>query len=139
VNFAAYYENDHEFVARIEEMMPEGAMIYQLPYHEYPEGGYVNDMNDYELWEGFIHSKTLKWSYGGVVGRESDNWLNTVNNDDVGEMLQAILEKGFSGVYIDRRAYEDEDIVQLENELVKLTGNEFIVSGNGAQSFIAIR
>jgi hypothetical protein len=29
--------------------------------------------------------------------------------------------------------------VQLENELVKLTGNEFIVSGNGAQSFIAIR
>ena len=114
-------------------------MIYQLPYHEYPEGGAVNDMNDYDLWIGFIHSKTLRWSYGGVVGRDADNWLSTVNNDDVPKMLKTVREKGFAGIYIDRRAYEDDDVLNLENALRGLLSEEPIISNNGALSFFYIK
>lgn len=138
VGFEEFYKSDKEFVERIESMMPENSMIYQLPYHEYPEGGYVNEMNDYDLFAGFIHSKTLRWSYGGVVGREADNWLQTVDNDNVEEMLKVVKEKGFTGIYIDRRAYEDEDVVNLEEELKRLTGSNVISSANGALSFIKI-
>ncbi len=138
-NFKNYYISDHEFVTRIEDSLPAGSMIYQLPYHEYPEGGAVNDMNDYDLWIGFIHSKTLRWSYGGVVGRDADNWLSTVNNDDVPEMLKTVREKGFAGIYIDRRAYEDDDVLNLENALRGLLSEEPIISNNGALSFFYIK
>jgi len=138
VNFKEYYISDHEFVTRIEDSLPEGSMIYQLPYHEYPEGGAVNNMNDYDLWIGYIHSKTLKWSYGGVVGREADDWLKTIDNSDIPAMVSAIKEKGFAGIYIDRRAYEDEEIVELENALKAELGTQPIVSGNSALSFFYI-
>lgn len=138
VNFKEYYTSDKEFVEGIEASLPEGSMIYQLPYHEYPEGGPVNEMNDYDLWVGFIHSKTLRWSYGGVVGREADNWLSSIDNSDVPKMLDIVRDKGYSGIYIDRRAYSDEEIVELEDALTGLLGTEPVISNNSALSFFYI-
>ncbi len=138
-NFREYYKSDKEFVERIEASLPTGAMIYQLPYHEYPEGGAVNEMNDYDLWIGYIHSKDLRWSYGGVVGREADNWLSGIDNSNVPEMLKIVKEKGFAGIYIDRRAYDEEEIGELENDLEKELGMEPLISNNGALSFFYIK
>ena len=33
----AEYRSDEDFVAAIEERLPEGAMVFQLPYHPFPE------------------------------------------------------------------------------------------------------
>lgn len=43
----AEYTSDKEFVEAIEDELAPGSMIYQLPYHKYPEDGPVNDMADY--------------------------------------------------------------------------------------------
>ena len=128
MGFKEYFISDKEFIESIEARLPEGAMIYQLPYHEYPEGGSVNDMNDYDLWVGYIHSKNLRWSYGGVVGREADNWLRTIDNSDIPDMIKKIKEKGFQGIYIDRRAYEDDELYELESKLEKELGVQPIKS-----------
>lgn len=138
LGFKEYFISDKEFVESIEAGLPEGAMIYQLPYHEYPEGGSVNDMNDYDLWVGYIHSKNLRWSYGGVVGREADNWLRTIDNSDIPDMIKKIKEKGFQGIYIDRRAYEDDELYKLESGLEKELGVEPVISGNKKLSFFKI-
>lgn len=138
MGFKEYFISDKEFIESIEARLPEGAMIYQLPYHEYPEGGSVNDMNDYDLWVGYIHSKNLRWSYGGVVGREADNWLRTIDNSDIPDMLKKIKEKGFQGIYIDRRAYEDDELYELESKLEKELGVQPMISGNKKLSFFHI-
>lgn len=138
LGFKEYFISDKEFIESIEARLPDGAMIYQLPYHEYPEGGSVNDMNDYDLWVGYIHSKSLRWSYGGVVGREADNWLRTIDNSDIPDMLKKIKEKGFQGIYIDRRAYEDDELYELESELEKELGVQPMISGNKKLSFFHI-
>lgn len=138
LGFKEYYQSDKEFIEQIEASLPTGAMIYQLPYHEYPEGGAVNDMNDYDLWVGYIHSKNLRWSYGGVAGREADNWLRTIDNSDIPNMIKEIKAKGFEGIYIDRRAYEDDELYELEQDLEKALGVEPVISSNKKLSFFHI-
>jgi hypothetical protein len=129
----AEYMSDENFVQAIENSVAEGSMIYQLPYHRYPESGPVNSMNDYHLYVGYIHSNTLKWSYGSIKGR--DSWNEAVSEMDYASMVTYLKEQGFAGIYIDRRAYTADEQETLENELGEIIGNTPIVSENGNLSF----
>lgn len=131
VVFAAEKKSDSEFVQRIEEEVPKGSMIYQLPYHPYPEGGPVNNMADYHLLVGFLYSDTLRWSYGGSKGRESDLWNQSVAALPPDQMVSSVKEKGFAGIYIDKRAYNDAELGNIINTLNACIGHEPITSENG--------
>ena len=104
---------DEAFIGQIEAVMNEGDMIFQLPYHQYPEAGSVNNMTDYQLLEGYIHSDTLRWSYGGLKGRESDAYSAYVTSLDTESMINKIVADGFKGLYIDKRAYTEESLLEL--------------------------
>ena len=130
------YTSDKDFVERIENQLDEGAMIYQLPYHEYPEFGPVNDMWDYHLYVGFVHSDTLRWSYGSIKGREEDKWNKNVSEMNYGDMVKYLKEQGFAGIYVDRRAYLDDEFAELKTGLEGAAGGSFISSDNGNLYFI---
>lgn len=131
------YTSDRNFVAEIEAKTEKGAMIYQLPYHQYPEYGPVNNMADYHHFIGYLHSRTLKWSYGVIRGREGDEWNARVGNMDCADMVKYLKEQGFVGIYIDRRAYTDEEIEELENNLTQIIGTKPIESANKNLSYYA--
>ena len=133
------YNSDEKFITYIENELSEGAMIYQLPYHIYPEGGEMNDMADYSLFVGFVHSQKLKWSYASVKGRKTDEWNKEVSLMETDEMVSYLEECGFEGIYIDRRAYTEDSLAELESELKYITGNDLTVSDNGKLSFIKLR
>src|SRR5205823_4013019 len=63
------------FVGSLEERLPKGAIILQLPYMPFPESGPINSLNDYEPLKAYLASKTLRWSYGMPRGRYDDGWL----------------------------------------------------------------
>ena len=130
------YTSDKDFIERIENQLDEGAMIYQLPYHEYPEFGPVNDMWDYHLYVGFVHSDTLRWSYGSIKGREEDKWNKNVSEMNYGDMVRCLKEQGFVGIYVDRRAYLDDEFAELKTGLEGAAGGSFISSDNGNLYFI---
>jgi len=138
-NYINYY-SDESFVATIEASVKEGAMIYQMPYHEYPEGGSVNAMADYQLFVGYVHSNTLRWSYGSIKGRDGSDWNNTaysqITTKDTVEYLE---NSGFSGIYIDRRAYTDESLERLERQLIDVIGCTPVYSDNGNLSFFKFK
>lgn len=129
------YLNDEAFAGKIEDSVDAGSMIFQLPYHEYPEGGAVNNMADYELFAGFLHSDTLRWSYGAVKGRDGSYWNQDVAAMNYPDMIAELRNAGFAGIYIDRRAYEDTEWKQMEAQLTELLGQQPMVSDNGYQSF----
>ena len=136
VSFLTEKINDFPtFVENIENSVEAGSMIYQLPYHEYPEYGPVNDMWDYHLFVGYLHSDKLKWSYGSVKGREGDSWNEEIGSLKADDMVKALKEAGFAGIYIDRRAYLAEQIEQLESDLTEATGTKPVISDNGCLSF----
>ena len=65
----------------IQARLPHGASVFQLPYVPFPEGipqtpvggPLATYATKYEPLRGYLHSSTLRWSYGAMKGR-SDDW-----------------------------------------------------------------
>lgn len=133
------YQSDKKFVEQIELTLGENAKVYQLPYQPTPEAGPQNNMNDYHLYAGYINSKTLSWSYGVTKGRIGDTWHRYISILPAETMLEKICTAGFTGLYIDNRAYTSEQNAALKDELKAVIGADCISSDNGNLSFFDLR
>ncbi|HMK45720.1 MAG TPA: hypothetical protein VK436_03755 [Methanocella sp.] len=134
-NIKADYSSDDAFIKQIETSMPAGAMIYQMPYMSFPENSPINRLGDYQLFNGYLHSDTLRWSYGATRGRTGDAWLESISNEPPDEMVRDITIAGFSGVYLDSRGYSAEDYATLNANLLRIIGTKPLISSNGVLAF----
>lgn len=125
----AEFVSDDDFIKTIEGMMPEGAMIFQLPYVPFPESPPVNKMIDYSHLKGYLHSEKLRWSYGAMKGRPIDAWQGMVAGMPVGDMLKTLSETGFKGIYIDSYGYQDGG-AKLISDIMQVLGAEPLISDN---------
>jgi hypothetical protein len=110
-----------------------GSMVFQLPYVPFPENPPLNNMLDYDLFKGYLHSKNLRWSYGAMAGR-NNNWHQLISEEPLDNLLTKISLVGFNGIYIDRYGYSDYG-KQLEMELQQKLGIEPIVSEDKRLAF----
>jgi phosphoglycerol transferase len=110
------YRSDDEFVRGIEDLVPDDAMIFQLPYVPFPEGGQLHQMADYDLFKGYLHSNKLRWSYGTIKGREGDCWQQMLAARPVDELVKTLAWAGYSGIYLDRYGCPDRG-AELEKQL----------------------
>jgi uncharacterized membrane protein (Fun14 family) len=133
------YQRDKEFVKRIEAALPSQAMVFELPYSPFPEGPlYTHHMFVYDPARPYLHSKQLRWSYGAMHGREADQWQQAITALPAPAFLDAIVDKGFLGLYIDREAYPDH-AAALESELVKRLNTCPQLSANQRLSFFDLQ
>jgi hypothetical protein len=130
----AEFDSDERFTKAIEASMPEGSMVFQLPYVPFPENGPVVDMKDYDLFRGYLHSLKLRWSYGATRGRAGDQWQRMVASKPLSELVATVVKAGFTGIYIDRKAFQDH-AARLESELKALAVEGPLVSDNGRLAF----
>jgi phosphoglycerol transferase len=128
------YRNDAEFFARVERSLPGSAMVLQLPYMFYPEGGGVRGMADYDPLRGYLHSTNLRWSYGAIGGRHTDAWLRDLESRPIEDIAEGAAAAGFSGIYLDRAGYSDR-AAELESRLRALLARQPIVSTDGRYAF----
>lgn len=112
------YNSDGKFVKLIEGSLPQGSMVFQLPYIPFPEYPPVNKIVPYDLMRGYLHSSNLHWSYATMKGRAGDAWYKEVSEQPVSELLKTISLSGFNGIYIDRYGYIDQ-----ANSLIKDISN----------------
>ena len=64
---------DAAFVASIERQLPKKAMVFQLPVADFPEHSAIQRLSGNDMIkEGYLHSKSLRWSAGGVRGRDGE-------------------------------------------------------------------
>jgi phosphoglycerol transferase len=130
----AEWKNDDDFISQIESSVPQGAMIFQLPYVPFPEHPRVNKMVDYDHFRAYLHSKNLRWSYGAMKNRDGDLWQSQLAARPTDDLVQALGFAGFAGIYFDRRGYEDNGAAQ-EMMLSKALGAQPMVSLNGRLVF----
>ena len=135
-SLAASYRSDDDLVEAIEERLPSGAMVFQLPYSRFPEAPPIFRMADYDLMRGYLHSHDLRWSYGHTKGRGDDPNV-PISTEKVPDMVRDLKASGFAGVYIDRFAYTD-GAAALEKELADATGAAPLVSRDGRLSFFEL-
>jgi phosphoglycerol transferase len=132
----AEFDSDARFVGQIETQAPQGR-IFQLPYVSFPESSPVYSMMDYEQMRGYLHSKTLFWSYAAIRGRAGDAWIHKVAALPPAQMVPALRSKGFAGVWIDKDGYKDRGL-GIQATFSQLLGEKPLVSGDSHLLFFRL-
>jgi hypothetical protein len=117
----AAMESDREFVAQLEHALPRDAMVLQLPIKRFPETGPIGRMDDYEHLRPYLHSTTLRYSYGTVKGRGDADWQLALAALAPADLVARAREYGFAAIYLNRKAYADRGAA-LEGEFAHLLG-----------------
>lgn len=127
------FSSDTAFFTFVERQLPRGSMVYQLPYRRFPEEPALNSSTDYDLLRPYLQSQELRWSYGGMKGRESD-WQGQLVGVTAKELIRSVIAVGFNALVIDRAGYLDYG-ASIERELSALTGRQLTQSPDGRWSF----
>ena len=135
---AVKYAQEQEFVDQIEEMMPDGSMIFELPYFKYPEGAMRVSMNSDAQFLGYLHSSSLRWSYGALPYEEAAILNEQLSLLEPAELLPALREYGFSGIYINTTGYTVDEFLVLSEEIERQTDKKPLVSEDGSLHFYDI-
>jgi hypothetical protein len=128
---AAQFDADAAFVAAIEGQSAPGAMIYQMPYRVFPEGG------SYDHLRLSLHSHHLRWSYPTMRARPADFWHKDLASLAPETLLPRLIFAGFRGVCIDREGYPDWGKA-LEAKLLQESGAAPLVCQNQRFSYYAL-
>ncbi|MBF4561672.1 hypothetical protein ITJ43_05925 [Microbacterium sp. VKM Ac-2870] len=119
------------YVDAVEEHVPDGCAVLELPLMLYPEAPPINRMGDYShLWT-YIYSDTLRWSYGAMKGTSLGDWGMDVK-DDPQQLLERARAAGFCGIQVDTWAYGNlAEAVGAQRAF----GSPEIVSSSGRWAF----
>lgn len=98
---------DQTYFRQIEDRMPEGAMIYQLPRKEFPETPPIHLLDHYGPLLPYLHTQDLRWSFGAVKGRFESAWQERLVPPESPTFLFDLVAMGYQGLYIDRDGYPD--------------------------------
>lgn len=128
------FEADAIFFKRIEQSLPEEAMVFQLPFVGFPIDKGPSRMVPYDHVRGYLHTRTVKWSYGAITGRATNLWQQSVSLLPVQEMVDTLAASGFQGIYLDRMGYGDDGREMIE-KFSQILGQSPIHSEDGRKVF----
>ncbi len=132
---ARQWRSDARFVAEIERRLPRGAGVMQLPYVPFPEGYPETPVGEavatystkYELLRGYLHSWTLRWSYGAMKGTPAD-WPAGLAGEPLPYVVAAAAASGFDGLWVDPAGFDAGKAEQLRTALEALLDTPPLVS-----------
>jgi phosphoglycerol transferase len=133
----ADYSSDAWLIHQVEDLVPAEAMIFQLPFQSFPDAPSVQRLESYDLVRPYLHSRSLRWSFGSMRGREGEAWHRDVSALPTADMLRTIKSAGFAGVLIDRFGYVDQ-ATALERDIGAALGAPPLVSANQRLSFFKL-
>lgn len=134
----AGFEADRRFIGEIERALPRGSAVYQLPYLPFPEVPPLHRLQAYDLTIGFLHSEALRWSFAGMKGRQGDLFYRALAQEPLDTQLEVIGRLGFSGIYIDRRGYEDNGDAVIGQLSARLGGAPLLQHADGQKVFFRL-
>lgn len=122
---AIQVRSDRQFVERMENSLPLGAMIFQLPVME-ASGNAIPGVPPYDHFRPYLYSRHFKYSFGATPGGEVSRWQQAVQRQlkigaeldrekevlrfvpgNVDQALEQIREAGFSAIYVNRHGFPD--------------------------------
>jgi phosphoglycerol transferase len=105
---AAAAGSDRAFFGEVERALPAGAMVFQLPYVPFPEGGRRTEVREYDSFRPYLGTTALRWSYGAIRMRFADAWIRSVAARPVPALADALVLAGFRGIVVDTHGYADD-------------------------------
>jgi hypothetical protein len=130
----ASFDSDAQFVRDIESRLPPRAMLFQLPYIDFPESPPVHRALDADQLRPFLHATDVRFSGGGIRGRDDIDALGDVADLPVERFVDAAVDLGFAGVIVDTFAYDGDAPVAA---LKERPGASTVVSPDGRFIFVS--
>lgn len=120
------YDEWQRYIGAIEEQMPDGSMILELPARvdDTHRGELMTVGRAYELSIPAVVSETTFWNEGGKIKKTINKIFE--NNGGVEELLALACASGYDGIYIDTMMYHDDSYVQLISDLGQMLGEPLI-------------
>jgi hypothetical protein len=115
------FRADAAFFTEVERAVPGGS-VFMLPFIPYPETFAVGKLTGYEHARGYVHTDTLRWSFGAMEGREADLWQRDVSFEVPAKMLPRLVARGFDALFIDRRGYPPAEADALTAAVLGVLG-----------------
>ena len=128
---AALYASDAVFGRQVEQTLPAGDTVFQLPYIPYPGFGVVYGLQEYDPLKGYVHSDGFRWSYGAMKGRPDAVWQESTSALPLVEMVPQLRKAGFNALWIQLNGYEDGGAAMLR-DAEALLGPPAVVKEDGA-------
>ncbi len=102
----AQVDADRKFTEAMESQLPAGAMVFQLPAMEFPEGP-APGMPPYDHLRPYLFAKQLRFSFGTDKGRPDGEWQKSTGQLPLEPMVGELVGKGFGALYVNRSGYAD--------------------------------
>lgn len=138
---APQFAEDESFVSLLERRLPPGAMVFQLPHTTIPlDLMSVPPMMTYDPGRAYVNSRSLRWSWGSVIGRGGE-WQTQTSKLSPVAMARRLALAGFAGIWIDRWGYPATGTrpwPALEAALAGATGSSPLVSSLGRYAFFSL-
>ena len=104
---AQIVESDRKFTEAMEQHLPAGAMIFQLPVVDFPESA-VPGVGPYDHFRPYLFAHRLRFSYGTNKGRADGEWQHEKTQLPFGVMINELVGNGFSALYVNRNGFGDQ-------------------------------
>jgi phosphoglycerol transferase len=134
----AAYDSQVSFAAQVEQSLPQGAMVFQLPFVGFPElPPTARGFSSYDHFRPALASHRLRWSHGTVMGRYGNAVLAPLGCLPADALVERVVALGYSGIHLDRRGYAD-DGQEMVGRLRALLGVEPLISPDGRDVFFTL-
>lgn len=107
IAIAKVIESDKAFGQLMEQKLPPRTMVFELPVMSFPEGMPVHDIEAYEMLRPYFMTKTMRFSFGSVRGRNREAWQWETEKLPAPQMIATLEKYGFGAIYINRKGYTD--------------------------------
>ncbi len=127
---------DRAFGRTLEETLPAGSMVFQLPILGFPEVVPPHNLADYELFRPFLNTTTLRFSYGGTKYRSRNRWQRDLENLPPLGLVKKLERFGFAALYLNRKGFADggEQTVQA----LRNAGYTRILEGSLKEQYVIL-
>lgn len=128
------FNQEQVYFDRVGSVVKNGRPVLQLPYTAFPENPMVNGMENYENIKPYLHTNSIRWSYGAMTDRYFDLWQRELSNLPTPKLVEMAKKAGFGGILINTAGYAGDGIV-LEKKLSELLQIESLRDERGRFSF----
>lgn len=116
-------DSDRELVGKLESVLPDKALVFQLPVMDGTPSAGVPSSDHYRP---YLYSTRLHWTHGAQPGTKTLQWQQSVqqrlvdgaavdqqaqkvqfNADNVRQAVEEMRRKGFTAIYVNRNGFPD--------------------------------
>ncbi|HTX65050.1 MAG TPA: hypothetical protein VMD31_04715 [Opitutaceae bacterium] len=98
---------DRALGAALDRRLGPGAMVFQLPILDFPEGLPQLRVNEYDHFRPYLVTRTTRFSYGESKNRARGAWQLDCRRLAPAALVRALESYGFAAIYINRQGYPD--------------------------------